>query len=163
MALDTSIHNVGDYYAAHYLDSQFLKDVEPVLKAWRPLGSTSPARRLASLSDAYFRAKSHALDYDHPQLRQRTDDPDLAGWHGQLLQALGYTLNRQSLPLPSEKMQLPVMLRLSRHSHPWLVIAETPFCLPDASLPTDWLPEDPLDQSVAIDDATTASISTEHR
>ena len=50
MALDTSIHNVGDYYAAHYLDSQFLKDVEPVLKAWRPLGSTSPARRLASLS-----------------------------------------------------------------------------------------------------------------
>ena len=157
MALDTSIHNVGDYYAAHYLDSQFLKDVEPVLKAWRPLGSTSPARRLASLSDAYFRAKSHALDYDHPQLRQGTDDPDLAGWHGQLLQALGYTLNRQPLPLPSEKTQLPVMLRLSRHGHPWLVIAETPFCLPDASLPADWLPEDPLDQSVAIDDAATAS------
>lgn len=157
MALDTSIHNVGDYYAAHYLDSQFLKDVEPVLKAWRPLGSTSPARRLASLSDAYFRAKSHALDYDHPQLRQGSDDPDLASWHGQLLQALGYTLNRQPLPLPSEKMQLPVMLRLSRHSHPWLVIAETPFCLPDASLPADWLPEDPLDQSVAIDESTTAS------
>lgn len=157
MALDTSIHNVGDYYAAHYLDSQFLKDVEPVLKAWRPQGSTSPARRLASLSDAYFRAKSHVLDYDHPQLRQGTDDPDLAGWHGQLLQALGYTLNRQPLPLPSEKTQLPVMLRLSRHSHPWLVIAETPFCLPDASLPADWLPEDPLDQIVVINESATAS------
>jgi hypothetical protein len=148
MALDTSIQNVGDYYAAHYLDSQFLKDVEPVLKAWRPLGSASPARRMASLSDAYFRAKSHALDYDHPQLRLKSDDPDLAGWHGQLLQALGYTLNRQSLTLPSEKMQLPVMLRLNRHGHPWLVVAESPFCLPDASLPADWLPEDPLDQIV---------------
>jgi hypothetical protein len=148
MALDTSIQNVGDYYAAHYLDSQFLKDVEPVLKAWRPLGSASPARRMASLSDAYFRAKSHALDYDHPQLRLKSDDPDLAGWHGQLLQALGYTLNRQALALPSEKMQLPVMLRLNRHGHPWLVVAESPFCLPDASLPTDWLPEDPLDQTV---------------
>jgi hypothetical protein len=148
MALDTSIHNVGDYYAAHYLDSQFLKDVEPVLKAWRPLGSASPARRMASLSDAYFRAKSHALDYDHPQLRLKSDDPDLAGWHGQLLQALGYTLNRQPLALPSEKMQLPVMLRLNRHGHPWLVVAESPFCLPDASLPADWLPEDPLDQTV---------------
>lgn len=148
MALDTSIQNVGDYYAAHYLDSQFLKDVEPVLKAWRPLGSASPARRMASLSDAYFRAKSHALDYDHPQLRLKSDDPDLAGWHGQLLQALGYTLSRQPLVLPSEKMQLPVMLRLNRHGHPWLVVAESPFCLPDASLPADWLPEDPLDQSI---------------
>jgi len=148
MALDTSIQNVGDYYAAHYLDSQFLKDVEPVLKAWRPLGSASPARRMASLSDAYFRAKSHALDYDHPQLRLKSDDPDLASWNGQLLQALGYTLNRQPLALPSEKLQLPVMLRLNRHGHPWLVVAESPFCLPDASLPADWLPEDPLDQTV---------------
>ena len=154
MALDTSIQNVGDYYAAHYLDSQFLKDVEPVLKAWRPSGSASPARRMASLSDAYFRAKSHALDYDHPQLRLKSDDPDLAGWHGQLLQALGYTLNRQSLALPSEKMQLPVMLRLSRHGHPWLVVAESPFCLPDASLPADWLPEDSLDQVVEASDET---------
>lgn len=154
MALDTSIQNVGDYYAAHYLDSQFLKDVEPVLKAWRPLGSASPARRMASLSDAYFRAKSHALDYDHPQLRLKSDDPDLASWHGQLLQALGYTLNRQPLALPSEKMQLPVMLRLNRHSHPWLVVAETPFCLPDASLPADWLPEDSLDQVVEVSDET---------
>ena len=157
MALDTSIHNVGDYYATHYLDSQFLKDVEPVLKAWRPLGSASPARRMASLSDAYFRAKSHALDYDHPQLRLKSDDPDLAGWHGQLLQALGYTLNRQSLTLPSEKMQLPVMLRLNRHGHPWLVVAESPFCLPDASLPADWLPEDPLDQSVDASSETPES------
>lgn len=154
MALDTSIHNVGDYYAAHYLDSQFLKDVEPFLKAWRPLGSASPARRMASLSDAYFRAKSHALDYDHPQLRLKSDDPDLAGWHGQLLQALGYTLNRQPLALPSEKMQLPVMLRLNRHGHPWMVVVESPFCLPDASLPADWLPEDSLDQTVDASNET---------
>ena len=69
MALDTSIHNIGDYYAAHYLDSQFQKDVEPILKAWRPLGSASPARRLAALSEPYFRAKSQALDYDQPLLR----------------------------------------------------------------------------------------------
>ena len=148
MALDTSIHNVGDYYAAHYLDSQFQKDVEPVLKAWRPLGSASPARRLAALSEPYFRAKSQALDYDQPQARVRATEAELAGWHGQLLQALGYSLDRQPLPLASEKLRLPVLLRLYRHGQPWLVVAETPFCLPDASLPLDGLPEDPLDQPV---------------
>ncbi len=101
MALDTSIHNIGDYYAAHYLDSQFQKDVEPILKAWRPLGSASPARRLAALSEPYFRAKSQALDYDQPLLRVGATDAELAGWHGQLVQALGYTLDRQPLALAS--------------------------------------------------------------
>jgi hypothetical protein len=148
MALDTSIHNVGDYYAAHYLDSQFQKDVEPILKAWRPLGSASPARRLAALSETYFRAKSQALDYDQPLLRVGATEAELAGWHGQLVQALGYTLDRQPLALASEKLRLPILLRLYRHGQPWLVVAETPFCLPDASLPADVMPEDPLDQAV---------------
>ena len=148
MALDTSIHNVGDYYAAHYLDSQFQKDVEPILKAWRPLGSASPARRLAALSELYFRAKSQALDYDQPLLRVGATDAELAGWHGQLVQALGYTLDRQPLALASEKLRLPILVRLYRHGRPWLVVAETPFCLPDASLPADAMPEDPLDQAV---------------
>lgn len=148
MALDTSIHNIGDYYAAHYLDSQFQKDVEPILKAWRPLGSASPARRLAALSEPYFRAKSQALDYDQPLLRVGAADAELAGWHGQLVQALGYTLDRQPLALASEKLRLPILVRLYRHGWPWLVVAETPFCLPDASLPADAMPEDPLDQAV---------------
>lgn len=148
MALDTSIHNVGDYYAAHYLDSQFQKDVEPILKVWRPLGSASPARRLAALSEPYFRAKSQALDYDQPLPRVGATEPELAGWHGQLLQALGYTLDRQPLALASEKLRLPILVRLYRHRQPWLVVAEAPFCLPDASLPADAMPEDPLDQAV---------------
>ena len=148
MALDTSIHNVGDYYAAHYLDSQFQKDVEPILKVWRPLGSASPARRLAALSELYFRAKSQALDYDQPLLRVGATEAELAGWHGQLVQALGYTLDRQPLALASEKLRLPILVRLYRHGRPWLVVAETPFCLPDASLPADAMPEDPLDQAV---------------
>ena len=64
------------------------------------------------------------------------------------MQALGYTLDRQPLALASEKLRLPILLRLYRHGRPWLVVAETPFCLPDASLPPDGLPEDPLDQPV---------------
>ena len=150
MALDTSIHNVGDYYAAHYLDSQFQRDVEPILKAWRPLGSASPARRLAVLSEPYFRAKSQALDYDQPPLRVRATEAELARWHGQLAQALGYTLDRQPLAVASERRRLPILLRLYRYGRPWLVVAETPFCLPDASLPIDALPEDPLDQPVEL-------------
>jgi hypothetical protein len=35
MSLDTSIANVGEYYAAHYPEHQFVKDIARPVKAWR--------------------------------------------------------------------------------------------------------------------------------
>ena len=37
MPLDTAINNIGEYYAAHYLEAQFAKDIADPLKAWRDL------------------------------------------------------------------------------------------------------------------------------
>ena len=34
MPLDTAINNIGEYYAAHYLEAQFAKDIADPLKAW---------------------------------------------------------------------------------------------------------------------------------
>lgn len=150
MALDSAIHNIGDYYASHYLGSQFAKDVEPVLKGWRSLGSQSPARLLARLGDSYFRAKAAALGYDRPELRQRPGiEAELSGWHGRLLQALGYSIEAEALLLASEKCTVPILVRLSRYQRPWLVIAESPFCLSEGSLPADWLAEEALELPVA--------------
>src|SRR5580700_8694584 len=128
MPLDTSINNVGEYYAAHYLEHQFVKDIVTSVRTWRELGIRGVPRRVQALGDTYFKAKAQALDYD------RTDDrapaavvseaPELAGWHDALLRALGYTLEPGSLVLVAERAALPVLCRLSRYGKPWLVVVE---------------------------------------
>ncbi|MCG8091584.1 MAG: hypothetical protein JAY62_17745 [Candidatus Thiodiazotropha endolucinida] len=129
MSLDTAIQNVGEYYAAHYLAEQFVKDIADHVKAWKELGSQSVPRRLQSLSDDYFRAKTQALDYPDPLLRARAASDELVAWHSRVLEALGYSAEALNLELDTEQRVLPALQRLNRNNQPWLVIAETPFCL----------------------------------
>lgn len=131
MSIDNAIQNVGEYYAAHYLAERFAKDIADQVKAWKARGSRSVPRRLQALSDRYFRAKSQALEYPDPDVRSRAEDTDLKGWHTQLLAALGYVPEPLLLELESEKQVLPAVLRLNRHSRPWLAVLEAPFCLSD--------------------------------
>jgi hypothetical protein len=148
MPLDTAIINIGEYYAAHYLESQFSKDIAEPLKSWRSLGSRSVPRRLQALGDTYFKAKSQALDHNVAMHRATAGEPELAAWHDTLLRALGYEPAPELLLLSAEKAVLPVLAQISRYGKPWLVVAQTPFCLPDAALPSDWNAEDPLEEVV---------------
>ncbi|WP_299018077.1 hypothetical protein [uncultured Photobacterium sp.] len=147
MSLDTTIKNVGDYYAAHYLADKngFAKDIADKTAAWKNQGSSSVVKKLQALSDKYFKAKSRALDYPGPQLRTRAKTDEIDSWHSLLLNALGYQPEPFMLELQSEKQQLPALLRLHRHTKPWLVICETAFCLSDGDndeqpLETDVIP-----------------------
>ncbi|MCP4692640.1 MAG: hypothetical protein GY859_31660, partial [Desulfobacterales bacterium] len=126
-----AIHNVGEYYAAHYLAERFRKDIAGRIKIWRDQGSESAPRKLQALAEAYFKAKTRALDYPAPPARHNTGDPALDGWRHRLLEALGYTAEPMFLPLASARRVLPSLLRLSRGNRPWLVVLETPFCLPE--------------------------------
>jgi hypothetical protein len=151
--LDTAVNNIGEYYAAHYLESQFAHDIAERLKSWRELGSRSVPRRLQALGDTYFKAKSQALDCPITTHRVMAEERELAGWHDTLLHALGYAPAPEFLPLTAEKAVLPVLVQISRYGRPWLVAAETPFCLPDVALPSDWNSEDPLEETVSADAA----------
>lgn len=145
MSIDLAINNVGEYYSAHYLadNNGFAKDIRDKTTRWKEQGSQSTPRQLQSLADSYFKAKARALDYPEPELRSRADEPNISSWHPQLLQALGYQPEPFNLELPSEKQQLPVLLRLHRHSQPWMVIAQAPFCVTNG----DWI-EEPLEEMV---------------
>lgn len=145
MSLDTAIKNVGDYYAAHYLADKngFSKDIADKVKGWKEQGSQSAPRKLAGLSETYFKAKTEALNYDDPLLRVRAENDTINRWHPALLEALGYQPEPFGLVLESEQKQIPVLHRLNRHNQPWLVIAEAPFCLTDGE--SD---EEPLEQDV---------------
>ena len=145
MSLDTAIKNVGDYYAAHYLADKngFRKDIADKVQGWKEQGSQSAPRKLAALSEKYFKAKTEALNYEDPWLRVRADNDAINSWHPALLDALGYRPEPFDLVLESEQKQLPVLHRLNRHNQPWLVIAEAPFCLTEGE--SD---EEPLEQEV---------------
>lgn len=144
MPLDTCITNVGEYYSSHYLDSTFTKDVKELVKKWSEQGSQSAPRRLQSLSQHYFRAKTQALDEEEPIRRQFAGE-EIRSWHACLLQALGYTgLDRFDAPVEGGETFVPVVGRVNRYNKPWLVVCETHFCLPDGSLREGQPSEDPL-------------------
>ena len=115
MPLDTAINNIGEYYAAHYLESQFAKDIADKLKAWRDLGTRAIPRRLQALGNTYFKAKSQALDFDITTQRMLAAEGELAHWHDRVLRELGYEPAPTYLPLMAEKSVLPVLVRLSRY------------------------------------------------
>lgn len=163
MSLNTAIKNVGDYYAAHYLADKngFAKDIAEQVKQWKEQGSQSAPRKLAALGDAYFQAKTEALNYDEPVLRVRADNEVINRWHSMLLEALGYTPVPFELVLESEQKQLPVLHRLNRHNRPWLVVAEAPFCLGDGEVDEEPLEQDVLARSRHVEGLPTLEQSWE--
>lgn len=144
MPLDTCITNVGEYYSSHYLDSTFSRDVRELVQKWAEQGSQSPPRRVQSLSQLYFRAKTLALDEEKAERRRLVGD-EVRGWHAQLLHALGYTdLQCFDVPVEGGDTFVPTLGRINRYNKPWLIVCETHFCLPDGSLKEGMPSEDPL-------------------
>lgn len=157
MPLDTSITNVGEYFSSHYLDSTFAKDVKDLVARWKEQGSQSAPRKLQSLSQTYFRAKTQAIDEEEPLRRHLTSDL-VRGWHSALLAALGYhELTPTDIPVEGSDAHVPAVGRVARYNKPWLVICQTHFCLPDGSLKEGQPSEDPLAMSPVKDDLVTAS------
>lgn len=148
MALDLALDNVGDYYSAHYLDTTLERDaaVKEHFDRWRELKSQGIPNRILALSDAYFKAKELAIQ---SPITERSPIAGLAEWHHLICKALGYTEHSPiTLPLAEGEYHLPLIALYHRSGEPWLAIAETPFCLPDANLPDGMPSEDPLECTV---------------
>lgn len=150
MPIDTCVQNVGEYYSSHYLDSTFARDMQQLQAGWREQGSRSVPRRLQALSERYFRAKSRALDEERPERRALLGD-EIAGWHGLLLDALGYFDQEPvDVPVDANTVYVPVLGRVFRYGKPWLFLAESPFTLPDSSLKDGMPSEDPLESEPLV-------------
>jgi len=62
MPLDTAINNIGEYYAAHYLEGQFAKDIADKLEVTvrKALGiATGPQAELAEPAKPTLTSGSH--------------------------------------------------------------------------------------------------------
>jgi hypothetical protein len=125
--------------------------MQQLQSSWREQGSRSAPRRLQSLSDGYFRAKSVAVEEELPAHRWH-DSEEISSWHEALLDALGYTdRQRADIPVDANTLYVPVLSQVTRYNKPWLAIAETPFTLPDSSLKDGRPSEDPLELEPLFD------------
>ena len=145
MVLDFAIHNVGEYYSSHYLDTTFSKDAQKFTSSWKEAGAAASPRQLQKLGQRYFKAKAQAIEeFDWNQ--RRNAGVEIQGWHSYLLQAIGYSdLEAMDLPVESGDVYVPILGLLQRFGQPWLVVCESVFCIPDGSLPDGAASEDPLE------------------
>ena len=147
MPLDPCIHNVGEYYSSHYLDTGMDADVREIRTGWRELGSGAPSRRLQSVGELYFKAKAQALDYIHQPADRFHATPDLAALHSRILDGLGYTIDPTNLPVEGGHSRVPALLKLNRYEKPCLVACETAVAMPESALPDGTPGDEPLEFS----------------
>lgn len=145
MALDFAIHNVGEYYSSHYLDTTFSKDAQKFTSSWKEAGAAASPRQLQKLAQRYFKAKAQAIE-ELDWNQRRNAGAEIQSWHSYLLQAIGYSdLEAMDLPVESGDVYVPILGLLQRFGQPWLVVCESVFCIPDGSLPDGAASEDPLE------------------
>ena len=147
MPITTAVNNIGEYYSAHYLDTNFKKDIKETVKSWNELGSSSAPRKLMSLSGSYFSAKEKVLDaYTYKErINLFLEDEKVASLHLKIIESLGYSFTAYSdYPLEGGTSYIPVLSNIARYNRPWLVVCESVFTLPESNLPDGMPDEDPM-------------------
>jgi hypothetical protein len=138
------LHNVGDFYSQHYLETLLAGDLKAVLEEWKQAekngGAKTPAKRLAALQDLYFRTASRAASERSPARRFALAQE----LHAPLLELLGYDREpgvEEILSASDDKAALvPVVARVEVGRKPLLWVVEAPF------------PQD-LDEAAPLDEA----------
>lgn len=149
--LDTDhIHNAGEFYSQHYLDAVLADDLAAVLERWNAResdgGPKAPPRRLAALTEPYFKALANFQAEADPERRRRI----CADFHASVLDALGYTRDPSPIALPGGAT-VPRAVALALHGKPYLWIIEAPF--PASEDNADPLGARPLDLEAETSDA----------
>lgn len=150
--LDTAhVRNVGEFYSQHYLDAVLADDLNEVLERWTARetdgGAKTPYKRLAGLAERFFKVLA-----EYPTEHDRERRLKLcAGFHGELLDVLGYTREPSRFLLP-DGTELPRTLAIDHQGKPYLWVLEAPF--PESEDDADPLGAPPLDLDSPADSST---------
>jgi hypothetical protein len=129
MAIDlTGIHNVGEFYSHHYLDSLLENDLKGLFAEWKQEDDDTPDKRVDRLATEFFAAKRKAMQTN--QAKARFDAPHKI--HVKLLEALGYEYKLDTRYM-LEGQIVPVLSIVQRDGREYLWIVETQFPEEDQS------------------------------
>ncbi len=145
MSLDVSgVRNVGEFYSEHYLHAVLEGDLKQVFKEWvareREEGSAakSPVKRLASLSEPFFRAQGRAEDARGEGRRVERFE-QARSFHARLLEALGYRYAPTLVPLEAGGW-VPLLCLEERSGRPFLYVIDAPWPETEEDDPLDEVP-----------------------
>ena len=129
MAIDlTGIHNVGEFYSHHYLDSLLENDLKGLFASWKKEDDDTPDKRVDRLATEFFVAKRKAMQTRLAKVR--FDAPH--GIHVKLLEALGYEYKFETRYM-LEGQVVPVLSVVQRDGQEYLWVVETQFPEEDQS------------------------------
>ena len=129
MAIDlTGIHNVGEFYSHHYLDSLLENDLKGLFAEWKQEDDDTPDKRVDRLATEFFAAKRKAMQTN--LAKARFDAPHKI--HVMLLEALGYEYKLDTRYM-LEGQIVPVLSIVQRDGREYLWIVETQFPEEDQS------------------------------
>jgi hypothetical protein len=129
MAIDlTGIHNVGEFYSHHYLDSLLENDLKGLFAEWKEENDDTPDKRVNRLASEFFVAKRKAMQANQEKIR--VDAPHRI--HVKLLEALGYEYKFDTRYMLEDQM-VPVLSVVQRDGQEYLWIVETQFPEEDQS------------------------------
>jgi hypothetical protein len=129
MAIDlTGIHNVGEFYSHHYLDSLLENDLKGLFAEWKQEDDDTPDKRVDRLATEFFAAKRKAMQTN--LAKARFDAPHKI--HVKLLEALGYEYKLDTRYM-LEGQIVPVLSIVQRDGQEYLWIVETQFPEEDQS------------------------------
>jgi hypothetical protein len=123
MSIDlTGIHNVGEFYSHHYLDSLLENDLKGLFSSWKQEDDNTPDKRVDRLATEFFVAKRKAMQTKLSKVR--FDAPH--GIHVKLLEALGYAYKFETRYM-LEGQVVPVLSVVQRDGQEYLWVVETQF------------------------------------
>lgn len=150
-----AVDNDSEFYPHHYLTEVLDSDLAGVRNRWSEAGAASPPQRLAALARDFARLRASADNAPPPA-------DDVAAFHAQILEALGYQRIPQTLALPDRPAEAPGLPTLAQivlpdRAAPWVVVLGDGFTLKAAdiftlpALPAQAGDETPLTWEAAID------------
>lgn len=104
-----AIDNDSEFYPHHYLTEVLDSDLAGVRGRWSEAASASPPQRLAALARDFAGLRASA-EHAPPS------PDDIAAFHAQLVEALGYQRVMQALALPDRPAEAPGLPTLAQLS-----------------------------------------------
>ena len=127
-----AIDNDSEFYPHHYLTEVLDSDLAGVRGRWSEAASASPPQRLAALARDFAGLRASA-EHAPPS------PDDIAAFHAQLVEALGYQRVMQALALPDRPAEAPGLPTLAQivlpgRIAPWVVVLGNGFTLKAADV-----------------------------
>ncbi|MCB1144033.1 MAG: hypothetical protein KDK54_17415 [Leptospiraceae bacterium] len=117
MSHSACIHNVGEYFSPHYLESAFSSDIKQIIEETE--SENQNRESLSGAGEMYFEAKEEAIEKD-----KSFQNPKIRAFIDRIWNALGYSREESVYLFEGKKTGILLEGLIQRNSEPYLGLLE---------------------------------------